>query len=114
MALVEDLMQSWHDTFTVHRVFGDPIEKGDVTVIPVASVSGGGGGGRAPSEGTTDAENSGGGFGGTARPAGVYVVRADGAEWVPALNVTVLGMAGFALAALITMTVGGVIRRHQR
>jgi uncharacterized spore protein YtfJ len=114
MALIDDLMQSWHDTFTVHRVFGDPIEKQDVTVIPVATVSGGGGGGRAPSEDANDEENSGGGFGGIARPAGVYVIRADDVEWIPALNVTILGMASIALAALVTVTVGGVIRRHQR
>ena len=43
-----------------------------------------------------------------------YVVRADSVEWQPALDVTVLGLAGIALAALITMTVGGAIRRHRR
>ena len=114
MALVEDLMKGWSDNFTVRRVFGDPVEKGNVTVIPVASISGGGGGGGAPSGGEGEAEGSGGGFGGSARPAGVYVVRADDVEWQPALNVTALGLAGIALAALITMTIGGVIRRHQR
>ena len=114
MALVEDLMKGWHDNFTVRRVFGDPVERGNVTVIPVARIAGGGGGGGAPTEGEGGAENSGGGFGGMARPAGVYVVRADGVEWQPALDVTALGLAGIALAALITMTVGGVIRRHQR
>ena len=114
MALVEDLRTGWQDNFTVRRVFGDPVEKGDVTVIPVARIAGGGGGGAAPSQDESAAENSGGGFGGMARPAGVYVIRADSVEWQPALDVTALGLASVALAALITMTVGGVIRRHQR
>ena len=110
----EDLMRGWQDNFTVRRVFGDPVERGDVTVIPVAKIAGGGGGGAAPSEGESAAESSGGGFGGKARPVGVYVIRADGVEWQPTLDVTALGLAAIALAALITMTVGGVIRRHQR
>jgi len=50
MALVEDLVKGWQDNFTVRRVFGDPVERGDVTVIPVARIAGGGGGGGAPSE----------------------------------------------------------------
>lgn len=115
MALVKDLMQGWHDNFTVHRVFGDPVERDDVTVIPVAMVSGGGGaGGSAPAEGESEEESSGGGFGGMVRPAGVYVIHADSVEWQPALDVTILGLAGIALAALITITVGGAIRRRQR
>ena len=45
MALVTDLMQGWRDNFTVRRVFGDVVEKDNVTIIPVAMVAGGGGGG---------------------------------------------------------------------
>lgn len=114
MGLVQDLMRSWQDSFTVRRVFGDPVEKDNVTVIPVARISGGGGGGGAPSGDEGEAGGSGGGFGGTARPAGAYVIRADDVEWKPALDVTALGLAGIALAALITMTVGAAIRRHRR
>jgi uncharacterized spore protein YtfJ len=114
MALVQELMKSWQDSFTVRRVFGDPVEKDNVTVFPVARISGGGGGGGATSADEGEAEGSGGGFGGTAQPAGVFVIRADDAEWRPALDITVLGLAGIALAALITVTVGGVLRRRRR
>ena len=58
-------------------------------------------------------EGEGGGFGGMARPAGVYVVRADGVEWQPALDVTMIAMAGIALAALITLTLGVSLRRRR-
>jgi uncharacterized spore protein YtfJ len=113
MTLMKDITESWQDTYTVRRVFGDPIEKDGVTIIPVAHVAGGGGGGTGPSDEAIDAEASGGGFGGMARPAGVYVVRADSVEWQPALDITLLGMAGIALSALITVVVGRTLR-HKR
>jgi uncharacterized spore protein YtfJ len=113
MAMIQDLMNSWKDTYTVRRVFGDPVEKDGVTIIPVAQVMGGGGGGTAPDEDAGGAESTGGGFGGMARPAGVYVVRADGVEWQPALDITRLGIAGIALAALITVTLGWALGRKR-
>lgn len=120
MALMKDIMQSWHDTFSVRRVFGDPIEKDGVTIIPVAMVAGGGGGGSGSTGGgpgdTTGEEQaaekgSGGGFGGMARPTGVYVVTAESVEWKPALDVTLIALAGIALAGLITRIVARIIRR---
>ena len=113
MALVNKLMDSWRDTYSVRRVFGDPIEKDGVTVIPVAMVSGGGGGGSGPAEDESRAEGSGGGFGGMARPAGIFVVRSDSVEWQPAVDVTVLGVAGIALAALIALVLGRALRRRR-
>lgn len=111
MTLVDKLMESWKDTYTARRVFGDPIEKDGVTVIPVAMVSGGGGGGSAPADGESG-EGSGGGFGGMARPAGVYVVRADSVEWQPAVDVTLLGLAGIVLCGLIALVLGRALRRR--
>ena len=114
MAVMKDMMDTWRQTYSVRRVFGDPIEKEGVIVIPVAIVSGGGGGGSGPVEGEpTSSENSGGGFGGVARPAGVYVIREDSVEWKPALNITMLGMAGIALGALITLVLGRSLRRRR-
>jgi hypothetical protein len=60
------------DVLTVRRVFGDPIERDGVTVIPAANVRGGGGGGGG--EGP-NGQGSGGGFGVSATPAGAYVIR---------------------------------------
>lgn len=124
MALVKDLLQAWHDSFAVHRVFGEPVERGNVTVIPVATVSGGGGGGSAPVEvGATEhgngkdgnhREGSGGGFGGRARGTGVFVIDPDGVAWHPAVDVTTLGLAGIALVALVTLTIGSAVRRRRR
>ncbi len=34
-------MQTWQDTYSVRRVFGEPVDKGGVVVIPVAQIGGG-------------------------------------------------------------------------
>ena len=113
MALINGLMDSWKDAYTVRRVFGDPIEKDGVIVIPVAMVSGGGGGGEGKSTDASEGEGEGGGFGGMARPVGVYVVRADSVRWQPALDITLLGMGGIALSALIALVLGRALRRRR-
>ncbi len=113
MALVEKIVDSWRDNFKVGRVFGDPIEKDGFTVIPVAMVVGGGGGGSGPMSETDPAEGGGGGFGGLARPAGVYVMSEDGVSWRPALDITLLGLAGIALLTLITKVVGRAMARRR-
>ena len=74
---IEALLDHAKDTITVKRVFGDPIERNDVLVIPVALIVGGGGGGRSEDRPDRPGKESGGGFGVWARPIGVYVVRGD-------------------------------------
>lgn len=111
MAQVNEAIEAVRDAFTVKRVFGDPIEKDGLTVIPVAAVGGGGGGGSGTAAEKPGEEGTGVGFGGSARPVGVYVVRADGVEWQPALDVSRLGMAGIALVALALLTIRAIFRR---
>lgn len=113
MPFLGTMMELWRDTFTVRRVFGDPVEKDGLTMIPVAMVAGGGGGGVGPASAKSDTESSGGGFGGLARPVGVYVVRADGVEWQPTVDVTMLGMAGIGFAAILTLMVGRALKRRR-
>jgi uncharacterized spore protein YtfJ len=112
MAVIDSIMDSWKSTYTVRRVFGDAVEKGEVIVIPVAMVAGGGGGGSGSAGEAADGEGEGGGFGGVARPVGVYVVRADGVHWNPALDVTMLGVAGIGLSAVIAIVLGWALRRR--
>ena len=112
MPRMDEMMQAVQDTFTVKRVFGEPIAKDGMTLIPVASVSGGGGGGEGGPEAGGEGSGSGSGFGGSARPVGVYVVRADGVEWQPAVDVTRLATAGIALAALMVLTLKAIFRRR--
>ena len=69
-------------------VFGDPVEKGSVTVIPVAKVRYGFGGGSGSDRKDTDAgekhdEGSGGGGGLSASPVGFIEIHDGFAEFKP-------------------------------
>jgi uncharacterized spore protein YtfJ len=43
---VEQLIADARDALTVKRVFGEPYEHNGITVLPVAKIQGGGGGGQ--------------------------------------------------------------------
>jgi uncharacterized spore protein YtfJ len=94
---IDALLAAARDTAHVERVFGEPIERDGILVIPVAMVLGGGGGGGRDSRPDQPGEG-GGGFGVWARPLGVYVVRDGRAEFCPAIDVAVLAL-GAALVA---------------
>lgn len=97
---LNDLWNTMRDATTVRRVYGEPVERDGVTLIPAAAVRGGGGGGsghKADGE-----EGEGGGFGVQARPVGAYVISDDGVRWRPALDVQRLVMWLGAVAVVVT------------
>jgi len=76
------------DLLTVGNVFSEPYRLDDVTIIPVARISGGAGGGGG--EGTDDEQSGGGfgtGFGLQAKPVGVYRIRGGKVDWRPTVDV---------------------------
>ena len=81
--------------------FGDPIERDEVTILPVAMVTYGFGGGG------LDDEKGGGGGGGAAMPLGIYVSDRDGTRFRPNLIpllgvlVPVLWAGGNAIARIV-------------
>lgn len=95
---LDNVLTTARDTMTVKRVFGEPVERNGLTVIPAALVAGGGGGGGGHDE--KGQEGQGGGFGVAARPAGVYVIRGDQVRWQPAVDanrvIAVLGAVAVA------------------
>lgn len=100
---IDLLTETARDTLTVRRVFGEPYRSGDVTVIPVARVSGGSGlgfGAGYAKDQNPEGEGGGGGFGVNARPAGVYVVRGEDVTWQPALDVNRIVLGGQILGGL--------------
>lgn len=99
---LQQLVSGVGDSLTVKRVFGEPYAKNGVTVIPVAEVRGGGGGGEG--EDSDHSGGMGGGFGLSARPAGVFVLKGDDAIWKPAVNVNRL-MLGFQVVAVVALMV---------
>jgi uncharacterized spore protein YtfJ len=100
---VQQLLDRVKDSLTIERVFGAPIEKDGTTVIPVARILGGagGGGGQSPAD---QATGEGGGFGIRARPVGVFVIRDQDVTWRPAVDVNrvILGAQVVAVIALLT------------
>jgi uncharacterized spore protein YtfJ len=102
---ITEIVEHAQDSTTVKRAFGEPVTRGEVTVIPVARVSGGGGGGSGKQEGERPGEGSGGGFGIGAVPTGVFVVRNGKVRWRPAVDVNrvILGAQLVAVIALFTV-----------
>ena len=114
---VPAVLERAHDAMTVRRVYGDPVERDGVVVIPAASVQGGGGGG---SGGGTDGpdgphgEGAGAGWGARARPIGAWVIRDGDARWEPAIDVSRVILGGQVVAVLALLTLRTWMRRRRR
>ena len=110
-------VRSGAEAATVGRVFGTPIERDGVTVVPVATVSGGGGGGGGSGAAATgdapEGEGSGGGFGFLARPAGVYVIRDGQAHWKPAVDVNKIVIGGQLALVACFLVIRSMVRRRR-
>jgi uncharacterized spore protein YtfJ len=98
---VDELLQGVRDAIAVKRVYGDPIQRDGVLVLPTAAVRGGGGGGG------DDSENGGGGFGLHARPVGAYVIRDGEVEWQPAVDATRIAVSALAALVLVAFLLKG-------
>ena len=94
MPNIDEILGGARDAMSVKRVFGDPIENEGVTVVPVARVAGGGGGGG------DDENNGGAGFGLTAKPAGVFVIKDGEVTWKPAIDPGLILLTGLAVLAV--------------
>jgi len=117
---IHDLLAKANDSITVGRVFGTPIERDGVLVIPVASVQGGGGGGGGTGVGPGgegEGTGSGGGYGVRSRPVGVFVVRDGTVSWHPALDQNRIIAAATTVVVVALLTFGSIRRvklRHRR
>ena len=101
----EMMMRRLSRTSPMGRSFGPVYEKGDVLVIPVAFVAGGGGMGQ--TEGSEELKphspppGFGGGSGGVSIPLGVYEVKGDSVRFVPAFDLTLIVLATIGLIRLL-------------
>ena len=109
---IQEILEKAQDTVTVKRVYGTPIEKDGLTIIPAASESGGWGGVGGPAD-------SGGGVGSgvRARPVGAFVIKDGEVRWEPAIDATRLALRGM-LIPIVGMVVARsivrtIIRRHR-
>ncbi|MDA3625091.1 hypothetical protein OU415_06575 [Saccharopolyspora sp. WRP15-2] len=95
------------DRLGKHQVFGEPVQQGDTTLVPVANIRiGGGRRGRRDDDGR--------GVGVVARPAGAFSISGDGSVcWHPAVSVNRIVSGGqFALAAALIVTAIAFRRRR--
>ena len=101
-----------YDAMTVQRVYGDPIERDGVTVIPAAAIRGGGGFGGG-SDGTGN-EGGGGGSGVTARPVGVYKIENGEVTWVPAVDATRIAIVGQVIAIVALLVLRSILKKRRK
>jgi uncharacterized spore protein YtfJ len=93
---------------SVRNVYGDPVDVGGRTVIPIARVSygfGAGGGARGSEEAESERGGSGGGAGMSARPVGALEITEAGTRFIPFVDPARLGIA-LIVGFLIGLTVG--------
>lgn len=105
---VDEMLTGARDAMTVKRVYGDPIERDGILVVPAANVVGGGGGGG------DEANNAGGGFGLSATPAGAWVIRNGEVAWEPAVDATRLATLGMIVAIIFLLTVRSLGKANAR
>ena len=94
----EEIVTRVGDQLGIRRVFGEPVERDGLVVIPVAVAIGGGGGGSGPDE-----QGSGAGFGGMVRGIGVYAISNGQVRFIPAIDTTALAAMGVLFAGLVLL-----------
>jgi uncharacterized spore protein YtfJ len=103
-----------NEALQARRIFGDPYQKNGLTIIPVATVRGGWGGGAGQTAGSQEGQGWGGGGGVTARPVGAFVVKGDQVSWQPTLDLNRIVLVGQLVALAAFVTVGMTIRALSR
>jgi len=112
----KEILEQARDTLTVRRVYGEPIERDGMLIVPAAAVRAGGGGGEGraePSEGAQAGSGSGGGWGGTARPIGAFVIAGGQVRWQPAVDVNQI-IVGAQIALVVGLLVMRSVLRARR
>ncbi|HLF90693.1 MAG TPA: spore germination protein GerW family protein [Anaerolineales bacterium] len=97
------------DSASVSKVYGEPVKKGSVTIIPAAEVITGMGFGIG-GDGKGDGGGGGGGYS-TSRPVAVVIATEEGVRVEPVMDVTKVALAfftalGFMLSTLAKMKKG--------
>ncbi|GAA3447449.1 spore germination protein GerW family protein [Planomonospora venezuelensis] len=112
---IMEVIDQAKDNATVSRVFGEPITREGVTVVPVAKIASGGGGGRGRQEGgDRPGEGAGGGYGLSATPAGVFVIKDGEVRWQPAIDVNRIVLGGQIVGVVLLLTVRAIVRMSLR
>ena len=111
-----DVIKGAREALSVRQVFGEPVERDGVTVIPAATVIGGGGGGGGEGAGEPSTETAeagpqrqsgfGSGFGGVMWPAGAFEIKEGRVTWRPAIDLTRVLLVALGLAIAVVRARG--------
>jgi uncharacterized spore protein YtfJ len=110
-----EVIKGAREALSVRQVFGEPVEREGVTVIPAATVIGGGGGGGGESgpepkqDGESDPQAQSGfgsGFGGVMWPAGAFEIKDGRVTWRPAIDLTRVLLVALGLAIAVVRARG--------
>lgn len=113
MTTMERVIADARDALSVDRVYGAPIERDGITLIPAAAVRGGSGGGS--SEASDEVPSgSGMGFGMTARPVGAYRVQEGQVDWIPAADTTRVIVLAELLGIVALLILRSALRNRRR
>jgi uncharacterized spore protein YtfJ len=104
--VLTDTVQRTIDAMQPKQVYAEPIERDGVIFLPAAKVRGGGGGG-----GDTEG-NGGAGFGLTAKPAGMFIIRNGDAEWRPALDMNRIILGGQIVGIVALLVLRSILKRR--
>jgi uncharacterized spore protein YtfJ len=110
----QELMSQANDAMHARRVFGEPYQKNGLTVIPVASIRGGWGGGAGGKAQNQEDLGWGGGGGLAARPVGAFVIKGDEVSWQPVIDVNRVILVGQMVAVVALLSLGATIRALSR
>jgi uncharacterized spore protein YtfJ len=107
-----DALAKARDAMTARMVFGEPVVQGDVVVVPAAKIRGGAGGASGGSEGEEGGGGS--GFGLTAAPAGVFVIKDGAVRWHPAVDVNKIVLGGQIVGVVALLTLRSILKARRR
>jgi len=111
---VDEMLKGARDAMAVKRVYGDPIERDGITVIPAAEVRVAGGLGRGSTAPPAEGEGEGGGVGLSARPVGAYVIKDGTVTWEPAFDLSRVVFRGQLVGLVALLTLAWVVRARRR
>jgi uncharacterized spore protein YtfJ len=109
---IQELISGVRDTASVKRVYGDPVDKDGLTIIPAAVVRGGAGGGIGEHDGKETGK--GGGYGLNVRPSGAWIMEGKNVTWKPAIDVNRIVLGGQLIGLVAILVAGRVLATHNR
>lgn len=114
---------------SAREVYGEPVERDGVLVIPAARTWSGGGAGGGTEDGParpgsteapaadpvdgTEGDSGGVGFGRRAEPAGAFAVDLHGVRWVPAVDVNRIVLGGQIAFVLAVAAISWAVARRR-